>query len=127
MSAHVILAIVANALPRRGRTSAPRLRKRNLEIQAVNESGNAMLLVNIASVMYTSIGFIDVLGIVSAAAHLRHGASRCNTQRLLVGITIGMCWVGQSGYSRLLAVLVVRSTVSAVRNWSGGTSHSSFI
>lgn len=82
-----------------------------------------MFLVSVASVMYTSIGFIDVLGIVSTTTHLRHGGSGCNTKRLLIGISISMCWVGQSGYSRLLAVFVVRSTVRAVRNWGGGTSH----
>lgn len=89
-----------------------------------------MGLVDIAAVMYISVGFADVLDVVSAAAHiavhLRHSASRGNTKSLLVRISIILSQMGLSWYSRLLAVLGVWSTV-AVRDWGGRTGHGGVI
>ena len=90
-----------------------------------------MRLVDVASVMHICVRLIDMLDKVSTptyiAPHFRDSASRGDPKRLLVRISISVCWVGLSGYSRLLAVLVVRSTVSIVRNWGGGTGHSGVI
>lgn len=83
---------------------------------------------DISALMYMSVGLADVLGVVSAtthiALHLRHGTSRGNTKGLLVWISIIVDWVG---LSRLLNVLVVRSTIGVVRNWGSRTRHSGVV
>lgn len=85
---------------------------------------------DIAAVVYFSVGFADVLDVVPAATHVtlhfRHSGSRINTKSLLVRISISLSQVGLGGYSRLLDVLVVWSTV-AVRNWGGRTGHSGVV
>ena len=86
----------------------------------------AVRLVDIAALMYVSVGFADVLDVMSAASrtafHLRHSAPRGNTKSLLVRVTLRLSKVSLSGHSWLLAVLGIRSTI-AVRNGGGGTGH----
>ncbi len=85
-----------------------------------------MRLVDIAALMYVSVGFADVLDVLSAASriafHLRHSASRGNTKSLLVCVSLSLTKVSLSGHSWLLAVLGIWSTI-AVRNGGGCTGH----
>lgn len=85
---------------------------------------------DIAAVMYISVGFADVFDVVSTTSHvvvhLRYSASTGTTKGLLVRISIGLPCVGLSGYGRFLIVLGIWSTV-AVRNWGSRTGHSSVV
>ena len=89
-----------------------------------------MRLVDIAALMYISIGLADVLDVMSTATrialHFRYSASRGYTKCLLVRISISVCWVDLSRYGRLLAVFIDRSTI-AVRDWGSRTGHSSVV
>lgn len=89
-----------------------------------------MCLVDIAAMMNISIGFADVLDVLSSAGHivghLRYSASMGNTKVWMVRVSIGLPSVGLSGYSRFLIVFGIWSTV-AVRNWGGRTGHSSVV
>ena len=85
---------------------------------------------NVATLMYVSVGLVDMLNVVSAASrttiHLRYSLARGNTKVLMVRMSIGLSLVRLRGYSRLLGILVVRSTI-AVRNRSGRSGHSGVI
>ena len=89
-----------------------------------------MRLMNIAALVYVSVGLVDVLNVVSAASrtaiHLRYSISRGDTKSLMVRMSIGLSLVRLRGDSRLLTILVVWSTI-AVRNRSGRPSHSGVI
>lgn len=93
-------------------------------------SRNAVRLVDVAAMMYFSVRLADVLDVMSAATriavHFRHSASRGNTKTLLISISISPCRVCLRGYSRLLAVLGVWSTIT-VGNRGGRTGHSGVV